>query len=176
MTDENFDFANQNGTLEEMLTLNPRNWRDGMVYKCKTNNKIYVCSQKSIGTKAEVIKDIRKGNFVWIELIFDKDQNTYTRGVDQLSHNTSLSYPDNQINDEYDLLVALIDNLNVNDTNQKEKYKSLFYPNTNLIDVLLSLTNDCTVSESFKSKDIKTWLQFVLGNFFESLFFKWIEN
>ena len=30
MTEET-TFENQTGTLEEMLTCNPRNWRDGMI-------------------------------------------------------------------------------------------------------------------------------------------------
>ena len=96
--------------------------------------------------------------------------------MDQLTHTTTIEYPDKEIKDEYDLLIALVDSLNIKDEEQKNKYKSLFVPNTNINQVLEELTSDYTMDETFKNRDIRTWLQFVLGNFFESLFFKWIEN
>ncbi len=169
------NFPNQNGSLEQMLIVDPRMYREGMIFRCTTNNKIYIVSLKFPTTKSQSIKNIRSGNFVWIELVYSEEKQDYIRGVDQLSHVKNINYPDNEIRDEQDLIVALCNKLDISSLEQKQFYKSLFSSETNIVEAIETFVEPMVFSPQFKTGQNKNWINEVLNCVFESLFFNWIQ-
>ena len=159
-----------------MLNINPRQCRENMFFRCTTNNKIYLCSHKSGGTKVQVIKDIRSGNFVWVELVYNQEQGNYVRGIDTMSHVKTISYPDSEIKDENDLLVALTDKLDLSDMVQKQFYRSLFNSETNIVESVERFIEPKFFSSEFKTIENKNWIGDLVTSLFESVFFNWIQS
>jgi hypothetical protein len=168
-------FPNQKGTIDTMLNLDPRMLTIGIIYKCTTNNKMYIIDHKTGGIKCNVISDVRKGNFIWSEIVYSQEQNGYIRGTDTMTHVKTGVYPDSEVKDVNDLLVVLSHKLDVNSVDQKLFYKRILTGQVDVISEIEKFINPIVFSQDFKNAQNKNWINELLPGLFESVFFNWIQ-
>jgi len=167
----------QYGTLPEMLSINPRLLVEGIFYYCSTLQKLFIIKSTQ-DTKYNQIAQVRSGNFSWVDLTFDKENNGYILGTENLSHTKTISYPDESIFDENDLLVNLIAKFSFNSETYKNDWKSLLSGKEDIVSCLERLTapfDPVWKQNIIESKDI-SWLNIILSQVSQFVFSSWLAN
>jgi len=173
---EELNNTSQAGDIGSMLNMDPRKIREGIVFKNTTTNKLYLCASSITGFKIQQIVEMRSGNFIWVEIRYDESKQTYVRGTDTLTHVAKAEYPDGKIYDELDLFVEIVGILDLKDKEQKQKFQSLFQSQVVPLEIFEDLAGGQLPEEWKKANPISNWIQPMLTNFFESFFFKWLQD
>ena len=171
---------NQRGSLLDMLTLNPRNLIDGHVFYNSTNDKVYVVMAASMrGSRAQLIKDVRSGNFVWQEVSSDENDTIKIKNDgDVLHHSKLIQYPDDIVLDEVDCIYEMTNGLSLGNVELKKKWKELFETrNKDPIELFETLMNKKFAPSYFEKVESKEkWVQNILIQVYELIFLDWISS
>ncbi len=174
------------GTTNDMLSLNSRDLYEDYAYYNTDNNKVYVIYFENDGSKMkyDIIKSIKRGEFVWRDKLYFKNVREHKLGNDYIKPTKDLiEYPDNDIKDPYDLYVNLYDNITYDNEEYRNICKRLFrgsYLKEEYDDVLNDMEK---LTKKKLSEDIKKDLfkiddlsiTSVLDMVSEVLFMKWLN-
>jgi hypothetical protein len=170
--------SSQYGSMADMLTISPRNLIDGHVFLNTTNDKLYILTNITQGTRSTSIRDIRSGNFAWQEISYDEENKAYKKGEDILRHAKVASYPDGKILDDADAIVELTSNLTVDNEELRAKWKKVLTSKDDIVSQLESIMGksfDETFMNQVKDKE-RTWVQGILMAVNEQIFLSWISK
>ena len=174
------------GTTEDMLSLNSRNLYEDYAYYNTDKNKVYIVYYVNDGSKMkyDIIKLIRRGEFVWRDKLYFKNVREHKLGNEYIEPNkTLIEYPDNEIKDPYDLYVNLYDNIDYNNEEYKNICKRLFRGSylkeeyEEVLEDIEKLTNKKLSEEIkkdlFKIEDLT--ITSILDMISDVLFMKWLR-
>jgi hypothetical protein len=147
--------AQESGNVGTQLPDSSRKIHLDYLFFDTIENKLYgtmSSSQDQFKNEFEACISLRKGNFNWIELIYDPSTEKRSQG-EVITHKNNIEYPDKYMYDVHDMINNIYMNFNINNENSKQLFISLqsCKNKERFIDVLESFTN-CKFSDDLIDK------------------------
>ena len=174
--------AQESGNIGEELPSSSRNIHPDYLFFNTKENKLYATmssSQYQFKNEFEACISFRKGNFKWVEIMYDPGTEKQTQGQ-IIDHINNIEYPDKEMYDIYDMVNNIYMNFNVIDDNSKQLFSSLqrCKDKKRFIDVLESFTKCKFNNDLIDNLDSdRSIMSLLMENMKSIVFNKWlIEN